>query len=716
MTAEFAAGKAAQVSGHYRAGVDIGGTFTDLVVVDDETGEFAIGKTLTTPRDPSQAVEHVLSDVLLGAGIAFGDIRHLVHGTTLVTNAIIERSGALTALLTSQGFRDCIEIGRENRYDLYDLSLELPPPLVPRYLRFDVPQRTLADGSTYQELDTAFVGRLARELAENGVTAVAVSFLHSFRNPRPEQEARDAVLRAAPDLHVSISSEVAPEIREYERTSTTIANVYVQALVERYLRELQVRLVRRGFGGHFFVMLSSGGIATVETATRFPIRLLESGPAAGALAAAAYGKDCGYPNLLSFDMGGTTAKLCAIEDGRPRVTFEFEVDRKYRFKRGSGLPIKTPVIEMIEIGAGGGSIACIDDFGLLKVGPASAGADPGPACYMLGGIAPTVTDANVVLGYLDPRFFLGGRMALGEDAARVAIDEHIARALAVTVEVAAWGICQIVNENMANAARVHATERGMNPRGLPLFAFGGAGPLHACAVARLLGAPLVVAPLGAGVMSTVGFLAAPLAFDFSRSWQVPLEGADWNRANALFASMEGEGRAILTASGLTDEAITHTRSADMRYIGQGHEVRVPVPSRILDSASAGGLRADFEHAYLETYGRQGPPVAVEIVNWRVVSSGPNPALRLSHSPAGGTKAATALKGYRRAYCPVRKRSIETPVYDRYLLAPGGALDGPAIVEERESTLIMGLGDRACVDERLNLVVDIGEQVAHEVTP
>ena len=379
------------------------------------------------------------------------------------------------------------------------------------------------------------------------------------------------------------------------------------------------------------------------------------------------------------------------------------------------LPIKTPVIEMIEIGAGGGSIARIDSFGLLRVGPTSAGADPGPACYQRGGDEPTVTDANVVLGYLDPRFFLGGHMALGVDAARQAIERRIATVLGIPVEAAAWGICQVVNENMANAARVHATERGKNPRGLPLFAFGGAGPVHACAVARLLGMPLVVAPLGAGVMSTVGFLAAPLAFDFSRSWQVPLLGADWEPANALFAAMEADGQAILAASGLADAAITHTRGADMRYVGQGHEVRVPVPNQTLSADSVPGLRAAFERTYRETYGRDGPPVDVEIVNWRVVSSGPRPLLRLAREAGETGESSKAIKGYRPAYLPARRHFVDMPVYDRYLLAPGMTMDGPAIVEERESTLILWRGDRGRVDGQLNLVVEIGAQGGDEVT-
>jgi N-methylhydantoinase A len=690
----------------YRVGVDIGGTFTDLIVVNQATGAFAVGKVLTTPDDPSQAVETVLAETLRQAGIAPAEVRHLVHGTTLVTNAVIERKGARTALLTTEGFRDSIEIGREQRYDLYDLMLEHPRPLVPRYLRFDVPQRTLADGTTLRELDEAYVERLASELAASGVEAVAIVFLHSFTNPTAERAARAAVQRAAPALRISISSEVVPEIREFERASTTIANVYVQALVERYLRELEARLQRLGCAGGLFLMLSSGGIATVDTAVRYPVRLLESGPAAGALAATAYGLAAGHPNLLSFDMGGTTAKLCVIDQGRPLIAHAYEVDRVYRFKKGSGLPITIPVIEMIEIGTGGGSIARVDPLGLLKVGPDSAGSVPGPVCYARGGSAPTVTDADLILGYLDPAYFLGGRLRLDVDGARRAIKQQIADPLGLSVEVAAWGIHQIANENMANAARVHALERGKDPHRLPLFAFGGAGPVHAYRIALSLGAPALLAPLGAGVISAVGFLAAPLAFDFVRSWRGQLDALDWQKANTLLAEMEAEGQALLEAAGVAHEAIHHRREVDMRYVGQGHEIRVALPAGSLDATHASRVVAAFEALYSELYERLGPPVPIEILNWRVVSSGPQPDLKLHITASAGGGARSALKGQRLAYFPETHGFVATPIYDRYRLAPGTTVDGPAIVEERESTAIIGPGASCHVDEQWNLVVEL----------
>jgi N-methylhydantoinase A len=685
-----------------RAGVDIGGTFTDLCIVDGDT-VVAVDKTLTTPDDPSEAIETVLASALSRIGRSFADLELVVHGTTLVTNAIIERRGSNTALLTTEGFRDVIEIGRERRYELYDLMVELPRPLVPRHLRFDVPERLLANGEVETPLDVDYVRRLAGELEDAGVEAVAISFLHSFTNPEHERLARDAVLSAAPHMRISLSSEVVPELREYERTSTTVANVYVQALIDRYLSELQGRLGRAGFGGRLYVMLSSGGIASVDIGALLPIRLLESGPAAGALAAATYGRANGRDDLLSFDMGGTTAKLCVIENGAPLVADDFEVDRVYRLQRGSGIPIKMPVVDMIEIGVGGGSIARVDTLGLLKVGPRSAGADPGPVCYGLGGTHPTVTDADLVLGYFDPDYFLAGRMRLDAGAARASIEREIAGPLGLSVEQAAWGIHTIVNENMANAARVHAVERGKDPVALPLYAFGGAGPAHATGVAAALGSSSVVAPLAAGVMSAIGFLTSPLAFDFVRSWRCQLDELDWTRANALLEGMEAEGMTMLTGSGLGPAEVGHARYADMRYVGQGHEVRVPLPDGALRDGAI--LAERFDREYRRLYGRGGPSVPVEVINWRVVSSGPRPSLRLSQEDAGVS--GNAIKGSRRAYFPAAGGYVDTPVYDRYALRRGNRFVGPAIVEERESTLVVMPEQAVDVVADLSLVVSGG---------
>ncbi|MFL5627688.1 MAG: hydantoinase/oxoprolinase family protein [Ktedonobacteraceae bacterium] len=694
------------LSGHYRIGVDIGGTFTDLVVFDDATGSFAVGKTLTTPRDPSQAVETLVLATLERESIAANAVQQLIHGTTLVTNAVIERTGARTALLATQGFRDSIEIGRENRYELYDLMLEMPQPLVPRYLRFGVPQRTLADGTTLQELDVAFVEQLTRELDASGIEAVAIAFLNSFTNAAAEQEARAIIQRIAPGMRVSISSEVVPEIREFERTSTTITNVYVQDRVEKYLRELQARLGRIGFKGSLFLMISSGGIVTVDTAIRFPVRLLESGPAAGALAAASFGAACGYADLLSFDMGGTTAKFCVIDRGQPLIAHEFEVDRRYRLKKGSGLPIKLPVIEMIEIGAGGGSIARVDPLGLLKVGPASAGAEPGPACYGNGGTEPTVTDADLVLGYLDPDYFLGGQLRIDLAAARRAIQERIADPLGLSIEEAAWGIHQIVNESMANAARIHTLERGKDPHRFPVFAFGGAGPVHGFRIAKALGSPALIVPFGAGVMSAVGFLTAPLAFDFVRSSPGRIDRLDWQKVNALLSEMEAEGQALLEKSGVLPEHIHHQRVADIRYVGQGHEIQVALPTGQLSSDSISTIINSFEGVYRRLYERLSQSMPLEIINWRVTSSSPPPQVRLQVPRDKQTGAQTARKRSRKAYVPELGGYQEIPVYNRYGLLPGTSFTGPAIVEERESTVIVGPDCGFRIDEQLNLLVEL----------
>ncbi|WP_329055608.1 hydantoinase/oxoprolinase family protein [Amycolatopsis sp. NBC_01488] len=672
-----------------RIGVDIGGTFTDLCAV-DETGIVAVGKVLTTHDEPARAVEEGLAALLTDPGV----VEQVVHGTTLVTNALIERKGSRTALLATAGFRDVLEMRREHRYELYDLHLELPAPLVPRHLRFDVPERILADGSVHIGLDEEYVARLGRELAGRGVEAVAVCFLHAFTNPAHEWRVAEILAEVAPGLRVALSSDVVPEIREFERASTTVANVYVQDLTERYLRDLEHRLRRLGITGAPHIMLSNGGLATVDTAARHPIRILESGPAGGALAAASIGP----PDLLAFDMGGTTAKLCLIAGGAPLVTHQFEVDRKYRLLPGSGLPVQVPVTDMIEIGVGGGSIARIDALGLLTVGPDSAGSEPGPVCYGRGGTEPTVTDADLVLGYLDPAYFLGGGMKLDAEAARAVLREKIAEPLGMSVEEAAWGIHTSVNEDMANAARVHAVERGQDPAKLPMYTFGGAGPVHGVGVARALGAPSVVAPPAAGVLSAAGFLTAPLAFDFVRSARAAVHDLAWEQVDALFAEMEAEGAALLAKSGV--DKVTHRRIAEMRYAGQGYEIRVPVrggrwPDTLID---------EFTRTYRTLYRRSGPEVGVEVLNWRVVSSGPAPdvTLRLKPQVTGGA----ARKGMRRAYFPSAGGFVDTAVFDRYLLTPGERVDGPSIVEERESTVVVPPGAHCVVRDDAALEVTV----------
>lgn len=699
------AGEQAEV----RVGVDIGGTFTDLLVFDIASGKFQTGKTLTTPDDPSRAVTEGLATVLADAGITPGAVRQIVHGTTLVTNAIIERKGAETALITTKGFRDAVEIGREHRYDMYDIFLELPEPLVPRRRRLELDERVLSDGEVLTPVDPGEVQALARQLADEGIEAVAVALLHSYRNPDHERQVEAILNEFAPDVIVSTSSDVVPEIREYERTSTTIANVYVRPVVTRYLGQLEESLIEMGFQGSLFIMLSSGGICTVETARRYPIRLIESGPAAGAIAAAEYGRRIGMQDVLSFDMGGTTAKACIIDDGEPMTTSDFEVSRVYRFKKGSGLPVKVPVIEMIEIGAGGGSTAWIDSLGLLKVGPESAGAQPGPVCYGQGGTRPTVTDADLVLGYLDPGYFLGGAMQLDIQGAKEAIVRDVAEPLGLDLLSAAWGIHQVVNENMAGAARIHAIEQGKDPRSYPLFAFGGAGPVHAFNVARILRSPRMVVPMGAGVTSTVGFLAAPLSFDFVRTYYGRLDNLDWDHVNGLFGEMEAEGRSILEAAGVPDDEVRVLRSAEMRYVGQGHEIVVEIPDGVLSEASVPELVERFEREYQRLYERGAGDNPVESLSWRVIVTGQRPNLPLDRMRGDSDfvdLVPDAQKGERRVYLPDDGKLVAVPVFDRYKLGPGARMAGPAILEERESTIVVGRGARLQVDDYLNVVIDM----------
>jgi len=688
----------------FRIGVDVGGTFTDVLLQDDRGG-VRVAKVLTTPDDPSAGVLRAIRTCLDAADGSAGDLRSVIHGTTLVTNALIERRGARTALLTTRGFKDVLDIAREHRYDMYDLLLELPRPLVPRELRFEADERVFSDGSVHRPLDLATVDQAATELAKAGVEAVAVVFLHSYRNPAHERIAGARLQERLPGLRVSLSSEVAGEIREFERASTTTANAYTQDLLDRYLTRLEGALRDIGFAGRLMVMLSNGGIATAETAARFPVRVIESGPAAGALAAASVGRAGGYPHLLSFDMGGTTAKAGLIENGQPALASEFEVGRIYRFKSGSGIPIKAPTIDLIEIGAGGGSIARVDQFGLIKVGPESAGAAPGPACYGRGGTHPTVTDADLILGYLDPDFFLGGAMPLDREAAEAAIRREIAEPLNLSLTAAAWAIHQVVNENMASAARVHAVERGKDVRRYPLFAFGGAGPVHAFRVAEILGLRQILVPFGAGVGSTIGFLVAPVAFDFVRGAAGLLDRLDWSEIARLYAELEDEGRRLLADARVPSDAVRIQRSCDMRLAGQAHEVTIPIPSGPLTARSAEAIRQQFAETYLSLYKRAAPGVPVEALNWRVRVSGPPGQLPRTVSPtAVAADPTAAIKGRRPVYLPEVGASAEVPVYDRYTLVPGAAFAGPAIVEERESTVVIGPNSRVSVDEWMNLVV------------
>ena len=689
----------------YRIGSDIGGTFTDLILASEDGQTFQVGKVLTTPDRPDDAVVAGIQAVVGASGVPAAQVSHVLHGTTLFTNALIERTGARTALVTTKGFRDAIEIAREHRYDMYDLYMQRPRPIAPRHLRFELDERVLVDGSVRHAVDPAEVWRLADRLRTERIEAVGVCLLHAYANPAHERLVGTILREALPDTAVTLSSEVVPEIREYERTSTTLANVYVQRLAQQYLERLRDRLRGIGVGGGLFIMQSNGGLCEAETGGRYPVRLIESGPAAGALAAAHYGALLGHKDLLSFDMGGTTAKACVISDGEPLVSPEFEIDRRYRFKKGSGLPIKVPVIEMIEIGTGGGSIARVDALRRLRVGPESAGARPGPVCYGLGGADPTVTDADLVLGYLDPDFFLGGEMWLDRDAARHAIAERVGKPLGLDPVQAAWGIHQLANESMAGAARIHAIERGKDVERFPIFAFGGAGPVHAFGVARILQSPSVIFPLGAGVMSAVGFLVAPLSFDFVRTLPGVLDALDWGAIAGTVAEMEAEGRAILGRTIAADQ-IRFRRFADMRYRKQGYEIRVPIPDGLLDASRRDEIRRNFESAYRAIYGHTVRDAPVEAVSWRVVAQGPRPSLRLPTSARGGRDARAARKGVRRVYVSDARGYAEVPVYDRYALGAGATLEGPAVIEERESTVVVGAVARIRVDDAANVIVEV----------
>jgi len=692
----------APTAGQVRIGIDIGGTFTDFLLVDERSGAFAVHKSLTTPADPSLAVLDGLRTLLDAADVQPADVTQIVHGTTLVTNALIERKGAKTGLLTTKGFRDAIQIAREHRYDLYDLFIDLPEPLVPRALRLEINERVFSDGSVQIPVDEDDVRNRIAELRAAGVEAIAVSLLHSYQNPEPERTVGAILEREAPDMLFSLSSDVVPEIREYERTSTTIANVYTRPVVADYLTALSQSLIDLGVSAPLYVMISSGGLSTIETARRFPVRLVESGPAAGALAAAHHGAISGQSSLLSFDMGGTTAKACLIDDNRPSISPEFEVNRVYRFKKGSGLPVRVPVIELIEIGAGGGSIARVDALGLLKVGPDSAGADPGPVCYGRGGTQPTVTDADLFLGYLNPDYFLGGTMDLDLDAARLAL-ARLGEQIAKDEYETAWGINAVVNEQMASAARMHAVEQGKDPRSYPMYAFGGAGPVHAWRVAEILGCPQVIVPYGAGVGSTIGFLVAPVAFDFVRSYVSRLDRADWSIVNERLDEMEAEGRAILGGAGIRDNEIEFERSAELRYVGQGHDVRVAIPAGKLSESSRPEIEAIFNREYARLYGRTPTGNPVEAMTWRVIAQAKRPEGQASLT-SGPVQVETAEPGARRIYLSEMHGFQSVSVYSRYALAIGSEVEGPCVIEERESTTIAGPNSHIHIDENRSIVI------------
>jgi N-methylhydantoinase A/oxoprolinase/acetone carboxylase beta subunit len=683
----------------YRVGFDVGGTFTDFVL-QGPTGELTAGKHLTTYPDPSEACLAGLDALLARARVEWADVVQAVHGTTLGSNIVIERKARGVGLLTTRGFRDVLLIGREKRYQVYDLQIEKPAPLIPRRLIGEVTERVLPDGTVSTPLDEADVRRAVNALVARGVTTLAVCLLHAYVNPEHEQRVAALVAAEAPHLTVTLSHEVSPMFREYERTSTTVVNAYVMTAVRTYLRGLQAALRERGYRGRLFVMQSAGGVATAEAMERYPVRMIESGPAAGALMAAVYGELTGSGDLVAFDMGGTTAKLALVENGRPATTTAFELHRIHNAP-GSGLPMNIQAIDLVEIGAGGGSIARAA-LGAIAVGPESASSTPGPACYGRGGVEPTVTDANLVLGYLNPDYFAGGTMRLDPAAAARAIEARVARPLGLTQEAAAWGIHAMVNTSMELATRVVSIERGRDPRDLTLVAFGGSGPVHGCRLAQALGIPRVVLPAAAGVTAAIGLLAAELRFDVARTYVRRLDGLDPHAVTAAYEDMARLAREVVRDAAPTGEILV-TRSLDARYVGQGYELTVPVPSGELDAAALRRVRDAFDEIYATRYGYANSSEPVEVVTWKLSAVGAGARVALAKANPVGTSAG---RGRRRAYFPEAGEYIDCPVFDRYALCPGTELAGPVIVEERESTTVLPPGTTATVDDYASLIVTL----------
>jgi N-methylhydantoinase A len=666
-----------------KLGVDIGGTFTDVVLEARE--ERWTTKVLTTHVAPEEGVLAGIIAVLQKARMTADQVKVLIHGTTLATNALIERRGAKTAFVTTEGFRDTLEMGYESRYEQYDINIDLPKPLVPRKLRFTVDERVDARGTVLLPLNEDQLRRAADRIASEPVGSIAVGFINSYLNPEHEYRAREILREHNPAVPISLSAEVSPEMREYERFSTTCANAYVKPLMAGYLWRLETTLADAGFRCPLYLMLSGGGITTLETAAEFPVRLIESGPAGGAIFAAAIAAECGAGEVLSFDMGGTTAKICFIDNATPQTSRRFEVARMYRFKKGSGLPLRIPVVEMVEIGAGGGSVAHIDSLSQIAVGPESAGSEPGPACYGRGGLMPTVTDADLVMGRISPAGFAGGRMPLHRAQAERAIDETIGRPQELSTDLAAFGIGEMVDENMANAARMHGIESGKNIETRTLIAFGGAAPLHALQVAERLGIERVIVPTGAGVGSAIGFLRAPVAYEITRSFHQPLDHLDVGRLNRLFDEMHRNALAVV-GPGALGGAVREQRLAYMRYVGQGHEIAVPLPVGRYDESITEQLRHAFDERYRAVYGRTIPTLAVEALGWSLTltTEVDPPAAR----PDPESKPAAEPAGYREIFEPGQRRFITVPVYQRAQLEPGTRITGPAVIEEDETSTVI----------------------------
>jgi N-methylhydantoinase A len=686
-----------------RLAVDIGGTFTDLAL--EHPGGLSTTKVLTTSAAPEAGVMSGVRIILAAAGLAPSDIQLIIHGTTLATNAIIERKGARTALVTTDGFRDVLALGNESRYDQYDLNIVLPEPLVPRRLRLTVPERLDRRGRMLLPLDEKAVRALAPFLNSEGVESIAVGFLHGFVNPIHERRTAEILAEELPGVPISMASEVSPEMREWERFSTTAANAYVQPLMARYLRGLERDLREIGIAAPIFMMLSGGNLATIDAACRFPIRLVESGPAGGAIFSASVARHCGLERVLSFDMGGTTAKICLIDDFAPQASRSFEVARVGRFKKGSGLPLRIPVIDMVEIGAGGGSLARLDALSRIAVGPESAGADPGPACYGRGGGRPAVTDANLTLGRYDAHRFAGGSLTLDVGAAEAALVGAVGRPLGLEAGMTALGVIEMVDENMANAARVHAIESGKTYEGRTMIAFGGGGPVHGVRIAEKIGIARVLVPKGAGVGSAIGFLRARVGYEVVRSLYQRLGSLDLGAINALLAAMVGEAASVVARASFEAET-QETRFAYMRYVGQGHEIAVPLPTRAIAAADALAIRAAYDAEYTRFYNRPVPGSEVEIMSFAVtVATLPPPQA----PPASATSAYPAEPvGARKVRDTATGAVADWAIYERERLGPGACFAGPAIVAEAETSTLVGAGwrGRIAVDGSIELIREI----------
>ena len=676
----------------YSLAIDIGGTFTDAVLRRSD-GTLTVDKTLTTHDDLLEGFFRGVDLVLGKAGIGPEAVDGVVvHATTVVTNALIERKGQPTALITTKGFADVLSIRNEHRYEMYDPQIEFAEPLIARALTFEVDERVLADATVLREVNVAEVEALVDQLRAAGVVSVAICLINSFRNGVNEQAIAQVIRAKAPDLYLSLSSSVAPQIREYPRTSTTAVNAYTTPITEPYLRGLAAGLEKAKVANQPLIMLSSGGVIGAEVAGRNPVRMIESGPAAGALAAAYYAERLGLERLLSFDMGGTTAKACLIEDRKPLVTGSFEVDRMYRFCEGSGMPLTIPSIDMIEIGAGGGSIASVDALGLLKVGPRSAGSQPGPACYGRGGQDATVTDADLVLGILDGDNFLGGDMPLDKPAA-IAAMERLGERLGTSAAQTAGGIYRIVAETMAGAARAHATDRGVDHRGLPLLAFGGAGPVHACAVGELLQSTAVIFPPQASVLSAFGALVTPVRLDLVRSALGRLDDLDWGEVERLLGDMTSEALEALGEAGTLPEQVRWNFGADLRYVGQQNEVGIAFASDPREARDVIAIRETFETAYFAQYGVNPSHVPIEIVSWRMTAQGPENVFVGARTPAGQGASPKSER-----LVPLWAAAGPAKVYDRAALALGQVISGPALIEERETTIVLPPNWNGVVDE------------------